>query len=187
MANRIQTRVDTAANWTSANSLLLAGEWAYESDTGKLKIGDGVTLWNSLAYYTAGAASVVSVNGYSGVVVLTKSDVGLGNAENTSDVNKPVSTAQAAADAAVQAFSIQRANHTGTQLASTISDFSTAADARITAQKAAANGLATLDGSSKIPISQIPSSVIGGVNYQGTWDASANSPALASSVGTKGY
>lgn len=50
-----------------------------------------------------------------------------------------------------------RANHTGTQTASTISDFSTAADARITAQKGAANGLATLDGNSKIPTSQIPS------------------------------
>ncbi len=35
----------------------------------------------------------------------------------------PVSTAQSAADAVVQAFAIQRANHTGTQLAATISDF----------------------------------------------------------------
>lgn len=56
---------------------------------------------------------------------LVKGDVGLGNVDNTSDVNKPVSTAQAAADAVVQAFAIQRANHTGTQLASTISDFDT--------------------------------------------------------------
>jgi hypothetical protein len=44
---------------------------------------------------------------------VTKAQVGLGSADNTSDANKPVSTAQAAADAAVQAFSIQRANHTG--------------------------------------------------------------------------
>lgn len=34
-------------------------------------------------------------------LALTKSDIGLGNVDNTSDVNKPVSTAQAAADAAV--------------------------------------------------------------------------------------
>lgn len=54
---------------------------------------------------------------------VTKSQVGLGNADNTSDVNKPVSTAQGAADTAVQNFSIARANHTGSQLASTISDF----------------------------------------------------------------
>jgi hypothetical protein len=41
---------------------------------------------------------VVSVNGQTGTVVIAKSDIGLGNVDNTSDVNKPVSTAQAAAD-----------------------------------------------------------------------------------------
>ncbi len=57
---------------------------------------------------------------------LNKAAVGLSNVDNTSDANKPVSTAQAAADAAVQAYAIQRANHTGTQLSSTISDFTEA-------------------------------------------------------------
>ena len=32
-----------------------------------------------------------------------------------------------------------------------------------------------------------PSGVTGALSYQGTWDANANSPALASGVGTKGY
>jgi hypothetical protein len=36
----------------------------------------------------------VSVNGQTGVVTITKSDVGLSNVDNTSDANKPVSTAQ---------------------------------------------------------------------------------------------
>jgi hypothetical protein len=40
---------------------------------------------------------VLSVNGYTGTVVLTKSDVGLGNVDNTSDANKPISTATQAA------------------------------------------------------------------------------------------
>ena len=44
---------------------------------------------------------VTSVAGRQGAVVLNKSDVGLGNVDNTSDANKPVSTAQAAADTAV--------------------------------------------------------------------------------------
>ena len=37
--------------------------------------------------------AVSSVNGYQGIVVLGKSDVGLGNVDNTSDANKPISTA----------------------------------------------------------------------------------------------
>ena len=43
-------RRDTAANWTAANPTLLAGELGYESNTGKWKVGDGTTVWNSLGY-----------------------------------------------------------------------------------------------------------------------------------------
>lgn len=42
---------------------------------------------------------VTSVAGKQGVVTLDKTDVGLSNVDNTSDADKPVSTAQAAADA----------------------------------------------------------------------------------------
>ena len=58
---------------------------------------------------------------------VTKAQVGLGNVDNTSDANAPVSTAQAAADAVVLAAAVQRANHTGTQTLATISDAGTAA------------------------------------------------------------
>lgn len=50
MAVTIQWRRDTAANWTSTNPTLLAGEPGFETDTGKLKIGNGSTAWTSLAY-----------------------------------------------------------------------------------------------------------------------------------------
>lgn len=46
----------------------------------------------------AGGSDVLSVAGRTGAVVLTKADVGLSVVDNTSDANKPVSTAQAAAD-----------------------------------------------------------------------------------------
>ena len=46
------------------------------------------------------SAGVSSVNTRTGAVTLAKSDVGLGNVDNTSDLNKPVSTAtQTALDA----------------------------------------------------------------------------------------
>jgi hypothetical protein len=47
----IKLRRDTAANWTSANPTLDEGEPGLETDTGKIKFGDGSTAWNSLAYY----------------------------------------------------------------------------------------------------------------------------------------
>ena len=48
-------------------------------------------------------------------------------------------------------------------------------------------GVATLDSSGKVPISELPAAVLGALSYQGTWDASTNTPTLTSSVGTKGY
>ena len=51
---QIQLRRDTAANWASANPTLASGEPAFETDTGKFKIGDGVTAYNSLDYIGEG-------------------------------------------------------------------------------------------------------------------------------------
>lgn len=50
MANKIQFRRDTASNWTSANPTLSSGEFGFESDTNRFKIGDGSTAWSSLGY-----------------------------------------------------------------------------------------------------------------------------------------
>jgi hypothetical protein len=49
------------------------------------------------------------------------------------------------------------------------------------------SGVATLDSSGKLTTAQIPSSLVGGLNYQGTWNANSNSPTLTSGSGTKGY
>lgn len=40
------------------------------------------------------------------------------------------------------------------------------------AEKGQPNGVATLDVTGKVPLSQIPASIIGGLNYKGPWDAS---------------
>ena len=47
---RMQQRRDTASSWTASNPTLLNGEFGYETDTGKFKVGDGSTAWTSLAY-----------------------------------------------------------------------------------------------------------------------------------------
>jgi hypothetical protein len=52
--NQIQVRRDTAANWTSTNPVLAAGEIGLETNTRKTKFGDGTTAWTSLAYATSG-------------------------------------------------------------------------------------------------------------------------------------
>lgn len=86
------------------------------------------TVWEKIDNYNL----VVSVNGYTGAVVLTKADVGLANVDNTSDASKPLSTA------VITALSLKQ-------------DLS---------QKGAPNGYASLDSSSKLTSSQLPSIAI---------------------------
>jgi hypothetical protein len=63
MAATIKIRRDTAANWTSSNPILSLGEIGFETNTGKLKIGDGSTAWNSLSYQlVTGPTSAANLN-----------------------------------------------------------------------------------------------------------------------------
>jgi hypothetical protein len=56
MATRMQQRRGTASQWISSNSgngpILNAGEIGWESDTNKFKIGDGVSYWADLDYFS---------------------------------------------------------------------------------------------------------------------------------------
>lgn len=51
----IQWRRDSAADWATANPVLGEAEAGYETDTKKFKIGDGVSAWNDLTYFSGGA------------------------------------------------------------------------------------------------------------------------------------
>ena len=50
--NLMQQRRGTAAEWTTANPVLSAGEIGVETDTLKVKVGNGSTAWGSLEYTT---------------------------------------------------------------------------------------------------------------------------------------
>ena len=77
--------------------------------------------WSGSVYVYITSGAVDSVNGYTGVVVLTKSDFILGNVDNTSDVNKPISIAtQSALDLKQNTLSL--GNFTSTTPGITISN-----------------------------------------------------------------
>ena len=78
VVTQIQVRRGTASQWTSSNPTLSAGEFGFETDTNKLKCGNGATAWNSLAYInndgditgvTAGTG--ISGGGTSGTVTVS--------------------------------------------------------------------------------------------------------------------
>lgn len=59
---QIKLRRDTSANFTSKNPVLGIGEPAYETDTKKLKIGDGTTAYTQLEYFSAGGGGSAPTN-----------------------------------------------------------------------------------------------------------------------------
>jgi hypothetical protein len=89
---KMAQRRDTAANWTSSNPTLLAGEIGIESDTNKIKIGTGSTSWTSLSYtpwsqvstypfVNADIASAAAI-AYSKLATLTSGNIVLGSSAN---------------------------------------------------------------------------------------------------------
>lgn len=68
----IKLRRGTAAEWTSSNPILAAGEMGIETDTRKFKFGDGVAAWNTLAY-----ASAEGGGGTGSGTILTSEDGGI--------------------------------------------------------------------------------------------------------------
>ena len=46
-------KVNTRANWAALNPVLLPGEAAIETQTNNLKIGDGVSTWSRLPYFSS--------------------------------------------------------------------------------------------------------------------------------------
>lgn len=48
----IRLKRGTSEAWVRNNPVLALAEPGFEYDTGKLKIGDGVTAWNDLTYFS---------------------------------------------------------------------------------------------------------------------------------------
>jgi hypothetical protein len=144
-----------------------------DADTSLVRPSD----WNADHTLTG---TVPVANGGTGAATLTGYVKGNGTAAMTASATVPSTDVTG-----LGTMSTQNSNNIsvtgGSMSGVTISDYVA------TATKGVANGVASLDGSGTVPVSQLPAAVLGALSYQGTWNASTNSPTLTSSVGTKGY
>ncbi len=81
-------KVDTAANLTKENPILLKGQLGAESDTTYMKLGDGVTAWNDLEYIKANKSVQDAVGNVIADTYLKKSGGTMTGAIAFSDSNK---------------------------------------------------------------------------------------------------
>ena len=118
----IQVRRGSTSDWAAGSIVLSAGEWGLDTTTGRYKIGDGTTAWNSLTY---AATLPTDFTGASGI--------GLSKGTNGSTI----------------AISV-----TGIP-SSSITDFNTAVDARVTAGSVSSEQVMDIVGSGLIEGSNI--------------------------------
>lgn len=74
MSTRMQQRRGTASQWTISDPILAEGEFGWESDTNKFKIGDGVNNWSLLEYFEDSAAAGASLDDYVPLALLGAAD-----------------------------------------------------------------------------------------------------------------
>ena len=118
----IQVRRGSTSDWAAGSIVLSAGEWGLDTTTGRYKIGDGSTVWNSLTY---AATLPTDFTGASGI--------GLSKGTNGSTITISV---------------------TGIP-SSSITDFNTAVDARVTAGSVSSDTVMDIVGSGLIEGSNI--------------------------------
>lgn len=83
----IKLRRGTAAQWTSANPVLAAGEPGFELDTGKHKIGNGTDAWADLEYFLP--ASALSATIAAGVEPKADKGGSHGDGQNVARLRRP--------------------------------------------------------------------------------------------------
>lgn len=141
MASKIQLRRGLAASWTTINPILSAGEPGVETDTGKLKIGDGSTAWNDLEYLAGeggGGGGALEPGSVTNAHVAANAAI---SADKLADggTNKVLTAAERAKLAGIQdtatlnssdAFLRSRSNHTGSQAVSTVTGLQTQLDGK---------------------------------------------------------
>ena len=158
------------ANWNTAYGW---GNWASGIYAWAKAPTKPTYTYTEVGADASGAAAAITLAGLGGVptsrqvaghpltgdVTVSKSDVSLGNCDNTSDANKPISSAtQTALDGKLgTSGTAADVNVSGTNIAAALS----AKEA--TANKGAASGYAPLDANSKVPLAN---HVVGTAQYQ---------------------
>ena len=181
---RIQVRRGVAADWTSVNPILAAGEMGYETDTNKFKFGNGTGAWSTLAY---GASDIPGVTEIAQDAINSALSVGTGLTKTYNDGANTITVAINDAVWATKAY-VDSAN---TGLVSTADSTYIPFEDR-----GVANGVASLDSNTKVPTAQISDSSVrsrisasgNGITYNSTTGAlSLDFSNAATSVASQGY
>jgi hypothetical protein len=190
---RFRIRRRTAASWQSLNEVLLNSEFGRETDTKRLKIGDGETPWNDLEYYRGGA-HIITVGGDE-VPVRQKLDFSASDfaiVDNSDDDAAELALSEEVIALLLLAGSASQPGHGHSS--SAISDFASAVSAHtdVTANTAARHAAVTVVDSAEINLTlngqEITAVLVANSIDESKLDASVNASLdLADSASQPGH
>ncbi len=173
----------TLQNGSDAGSLHIHDARYYtQTQTGSSTSSSGSDLVGDDATYSNFTPAAATVKG-----ALSGIDAALGAVSITPDFSDSVFRIHDNGDATKKAAWEVSAITTGTTRTITVPDANVNLGLISTAiqssEKGANSGVATLDSGGKVPVAQLPSSVM---TYEGTWNANTNTPTLANGTGDAG-
>jgi len=175
---RIQVRRGLAADWTSVNPVLAAGEMGVETDTNKFKFGNGTGAWSTLSYAASDSAAIGEI---SQDAINTALTMGSGL---TKTYNDGANTITISVDSAVVA--------TRSYVDAAVAGLSSSVDGTYIPEsdKGVAFGVAGLDANAVVPTNQISNASVRekisggtGINY----DSATGQIAVGTSIATRTY
>jgi hypothetical protein len=181
---RIQVRRGTASQWTSVNPILAAGEMGVESDTNLFKFGNGSSTWTALAYANN---SDVAIGEISQDAINTALSMGAGL---TKTYNDGANTITINVDSTVVALK----SYVDSAISASATAIENTADTTylLAADLGQSNGVASLNGSGKVPANQlditetvqdnIASAIIAGAGVTKTYDDAANTITVSTNI-----
>lgn len=163
-------RRDTAAAWTASDPVLASGEFGFETDTARLKIGNGATPWQALSYFDAVPRATVAPPAVGTAAVGTSGFVA--RQDHSHDLPSAISctTLVTSGNATVGgALTVTGAlvGGTHTHTAAAVTDFAEAVDDRVAALLIAGAGVSLTYNDNANTLTVAVSGTISGGTYTG--------------------
>jgi hypothetical protein len=158
---RIQVRRGLSSEWTTANPVLAAGEMGVETNTNKFKFGNGSSTWTALSYAAADTAAIGEI---SQDAIDQALSMGAGLTKTYNDGTNTITITVDTNVISTKAFATSEASAARVAAISAAEDYTDAAVNGVnsslsgyleTGDRGIANGVASLDGTGKVPESEL--------------------------------
>ena len=167
----------------SVNGIGIASSFARSDHTHAIATAAPITIIPDQANAAGSSGALAKSDHVHAIATDVPVTIGSANALGSSSAFSRSDHVHAAPNASIVPFT-PSGNISSTNVGAALNELDS--EKQAISEKGQPNGYASLDGSGKVPLAQLPDTVIGGVDYKGTWNANTNTPNLVTATPDKG-